>query len=633
MTSGHMASRGPIKHSAESLAQKKKQEHKIRLANLSRVYEHADRVLSGTPMKVTVVDQGHAPAWSDGENVFINSDMITEFDIEELVQITGLNYHELAHQLYSPRRGTSLVKWIEDQHLLSENYLQAFNILEDQRIETLMVARYPAINPYLVSLITRWIGHTANTANVAYLAMAGRHYLPVQLREAFRDIFIDPSLVPIIQEITTEYRALAFPADYKKAQELTKRFKEEVMDKLVDQGMDQLPDPGGCTHREPVKPGSPENGKQQQKDSARAEKMASPESDFDPDKDSEPTPSGGTEPDTNNGGDPQPTDGGDSLDGPPTKSSAGGDKHDSSPAKLPDNISEILDKIEAQVLSNNDVQNDIKAKQKAIIGSQEKHSETIEKNKLESISIRPDVLAYSRRFSRELERLRDETEPTWQREQPSGKLNAQRYLRGGNLDELFDKWEEGNEGTDIEVVVLVDRSGSMSANHNDVRASEAMWILKRSLESIDVPVTVYSFDTVTEIVYERDSKANRQEIPYVAGRGGTNPKEALLAAERLFKVSSRKSKIMMLITDGEFNDNPNDDIIKRLRSMGVLTVMMLIADDRSVEHNKQYLIDNNRSIDAMWHHCEVYGNVATAGDLIPFARSIVTNTIKNAGRR
>jgi len=629
-----MASRSTISHSADSLAQKKKQEATIRLANLSRVYEHADRVLSGTPIKLTVVESGHAPAWSDGENIFINRDMITDFDIEELVQITGLNYHELAHQLYSPRRGTAVVKWVEDQHLISDNYLQAYNILEDQRIEALMVARYPAINPYLVSLITRWIGHTANTAEVAYLAMAGRHYLPAQLRDAFREIFMDPTLVSVIEEIANEYRTLAFPADYKVAQTLIQRFKEEVIDKLIDQGMDQLPDPGGCTHREPVKPGSPENGKKQAKDSSRAEAMTNALPEFTPPdearKPQEPNEGGG--PDINNA-EPQPQEGGESLEGPPSKAPSGGDKHDSSAGKLPDNINEILDKIEAQVLSNNDVINDVKAKQKAIIGSQEKHAETIEKNELDSISIRPDVLAYSRRFARELEQLRQDAEPTWNREQPSGKLNAQRYLRDVPFDELFDKWEEGNDGTDMEVVILVDRSGSMSANHNDVRASEAMWVLKRSLESIDVPVTVYSFDTVTEVVYERDSKANRQSIPYVSGRGGTNPKESLLAAERLLKVSARKSKIMFIITDGDFNNNPNDDVVKRLRSMGVLTVMVLIADDREFERNKEYYIQNGKSLDDLYHHCEIFGNVATAGDLVPFARSIVTNTIKKAGRK
>ena len=114
----------------------------VRLNALCRVYEQADRVLSGDPVIVKVVPDGPAPAWSDGASISINASQIEDMDLETLTQVNGLNYHELAHHLYTPRRGTDLMKWV-----LDNNYMQAFNMLEDQRIETLLVARYPSIAP------------------------------------------------------------------------------------------------------------------------------------------------------------------------------------------------------------------------------------------------------------------------------------------------------------------------------------------------------------------------------------------------------------------------------------------------------------------------------------------------------
>lgn len=151
------------------------QERSVRLNALCRVYEQADRVLTGDPVIVNVVPDGPAPAWSDGAAIYINLSEINAIDLETLTQVNGLNYHELAHHLYTPRKGTELVKWIIDN-----NYFQAFNILEDQRIETLLTGRYPSIAPYLTATVARWLG-TSDDINGNYVCIRGRRYLPVEL--------------------------------------------------------------------------------------------------------------------------------------------------------------------------------------------------------------------------------------------------------------------------------------------------------------------------------------------------------------------------------------------------------------------------------------------------------------------
>jgi hypothetical protein len=248
------------------------QERSLRLNALCRVYEQADRVLTGDPVLVHVMPDGPAPAWSDGAAIYINVSQIEDMDLETLTQVNGLNYHELCHHLYTPRKGTTLVQWIQEQ-----NYFQAFNILEDQRIETLFVARYPSVAPYLTATVARWLGGSEDTGG-NYLCIRGRRYLPVDIRQAFRDEFAFPELIPNIIDIVDKYRLLAFPKDYEVAKDLVKRLHEEV---LVPMGLDGQQfggGPNGCGERAPVGKGRPEPGKAQEKDAARAQGMGTKES-------------------------------------------------------------------------------------------------------------------------------------------------------------------------------------------------------------------------------------------------------------------------------------------------------------------------------------------------------------------
>ena len=163
-----------------------------------------------------------------------------------------------------------------------------------------------------------------------------------------------------------------------------------------------------------------------------------------------------------------------------------------------------------------------------------------------------------------------------------------------------------------------------------MRASEAMWVIKRAMEQIDAPVTVYSFDEKAELVFDKTQKVNRTQLPFIYGNGGTNPESALVASERLLLASRKKTKILFLITDGDFNHGVNDDIIKRLNARGVLTVFVLIANEDQAERLARYAQQTNQN---RWHECSIHGSVSNASELIPFAKEVVTGTIKKAIHR
>ena len=618
------------------------QQRSVRLNALCRVYEQADRVLTGDPVTVNVVPNGPAPAWSDGASIYINLDQIEEMDLETLTQVNGLNYHELAHHLYTPRKGTELIKWVIDK-----KYFQAFNILEDQRIETLLIGRYPSIAPYLTATVARWLG-ASEDVNGNYVTIRGRRYLPVEIRQAFRDEFAFPELIPKIIRIVDEYRLLAFPQGYARAQELIEQFYDEV---CLPMGL--LPEmdggPNKCGSRDPVSKGRPEPGKAQEKDAQRAAGMGTKESTYVPKPKTKENPSS-----DNNGLSDMPTNTNPNDDGngsnPSTASAprsvqealdireqnintssiTPGTGHAPSLGGLPDKINDMLNTAIDEVLERKDVQADVKTKQRVIVGGDGKHEDITKKGKFSDTSVPQDAVISYRKFAKELQRLRDDSEPTWQRETPTGRLNVQRVIRGCEIDQSFDRWDEGDDGCDIEAVILVDRSGSMSSQQNDKKASIACWTIKRALEHIQAPVTVYAFDDKAEVAYTRNERASKTQYKFIYGNGGTEPYPTLIAAEQLLMASRKKNKMLFIVTDGVFNTNKNDELIERITRRGILTSMILIMDDKEW---KYYVEDHNQlTQEQLRHKAEVFARINTAKDLLPFAKQVVVSAIKKRSR-
>lgn len=607
------------------------QERIVQLGALCRVYEQADRVLTGDPLIVNVMPDGPAPAWSDGAAIYINQKEITEMDIETLTQVTGLNYHELAHHFYTPRKGTELIKWV-----LDNNYMEATNILEDQRIETLLVARYPSVAPYLINTCARWLGSSPDELEGVYPLVRGRRYLPVEIREAYRDAFAFPEVIPSIIDIVDQYRLLAFPKDYKKAQELIERFNDEVLKPFKSSDIPMSGGPNGCGRRDPISKGRPEPGKAQEMDAKRAGNQGTTESVYVAKPKNKVEPANTNTPDVSEQAAkmPVPQSAADALtlralnqeatkDTPPSLTP--GEGHHASKGGIPDNINDMLDKAIDSVYDNKAVQQDIKAKQRVIVGGDGKFDESNKMGKFDLTSVPHETIVMYRRFAKELERLRDECEPSWNKGVPSGRLNVQRVINGCEIDEAFDRWEEGNDGADVEAVILVDRSGSMSSNQNDKNASLACWTIKRALEAIDAPVTVYAFDDQTEIAYKRSDRANKTHYKFIYGNGGTNPYGALVAAEQLLMSSRKKNKMLFIITDGVFNAEKNDELIARISKRGILTAMTLIMDKRDMEY---YTNANQYNESSFRHGAEVFGHINSARDLVPFAKSVVMGAIK-----
>jgi hypothetical protein len=183
-------------------------------------------------------DQASAPAHNDGKNITFNATLIKELDDETVRSLHGLNYHELAHLLFTPRIGTALGKWVMEkvsktikvdshrynhetqqrepfsydyavEELAEPRRLTAFNILEDSRAERLLTIKYPSVKPFLTVLISDYIIEQPEQLGEAFYLLAGRMYLDRELRALSARLYADKygeDRARAIYEVMAEYR-------------------------------------------------------------------------------------------------------------------------------------------------------------------------------------------------------------------------------------------------------------------------------------------------------------------------------------------------------------------------------------------------------------------------------------------
>ena len=155
--------------------------------NLSR----ADSILTGTDLKVEFVDQYNvpAPSYTDGETIWFNiaaMRMTKPMDDGDIIRVNGLNYHELAHVIYTPRQHTSWGQFIMN----NRKYHAVANILEDARIERFLIAMYPSVQGYLHAVVLKYIlDQPQHQLAAAHLLLHGRRYMPQDIRDGVKDLW------------------------------------------------------------------------------------------------------------------------------------------------------------------------------------------------------------------------------------------------------------------------------------------------------------------------------------------------------------------------------------------------------------------------------------------------------------
>ena len=585
------------------------------LDSFCSVFQKADRILTNLSVDVFLNDEveNHSPAWNDGKNVTFNASQIRELTEDTVTSLHGLNYHELAHLMFTPRVGTALGKWVmerktvvhenkwkdyqgnehtsthEEIQLLDPKRSRAFNILEDCRAEYYLTLKYPSIRPFLVATIGEYLAKTPDDFAENFILLAGRQYFSLAGRQySFLSYAEKYGLEQAKQVylICSEYRSLVYPRDYTRGQEL--------IEQLIAIMPDDFDSPSGCGGRPVMRNGKPAGEKEQ---------------------------------DTLKGADNEPD--GLALGG--NGYSETGKKNDNGEFVKEtkdfntDKQAEILESIEQTV-----------QRAKADSTLRQKVSETIKAITKDSSTksilgkgggtgdepTQAEIMA-SRLFGQELERIRIECDPAWELERPTGKLNVRRAMNAdvNEISKLFDRWTIGNDDYDIECCIALDRSGSMYSEIGS--ASRSAWVIKRAIEKINGRVSVMTFNHESRMLYTADQKASATTALIAYPSGGTDPYYAILESQRIFSQSKAKTKLMFLLTDGAFNDSSNG-MIESMNRDGVFTSVVFLGN----EEQAKTIMENPEQVSSYSHGAKNFRAIGKPSDLVKVAKDVVKHTIK-----
>lgn len=592
-----------------------------RMKALASVYQLADSIIAREQVSVKVGVSGNTaiPAWTTGAEIFINASALDVDDFDDLVSMHGLNFHELSHVLYSPRQGTNLLQYCIEEHLMP-----AFNILEDQRIESLITTKYPSTAPWLTAAVLRWVTRESSALDRGYMFVRGRRYLPGELRGSLRSMFNRQDLLSEIDRIVDTYRLLVFPTDYDTAKPLI-----ADMQRILEQVGSTTPDPNG--HSEApwhvCDKGRPAPVKEQR---GLRDRMGTESKQDDTVEDSTDDGEGQGESAEMSGL------AGDTDDAAATTD----DNHDevsddSSPATGTGDSSAQADKIREQMqrmldvlLTSQEVTDDIERTRRSIEASA--GAVSLPRSKHMSREPLADFALMERRLTQTMTLLQEEAEPGWHRREDFGRLNVVRWAIERDPEEAFDRWDEGvTDAVDIEAVILLDASGSMNGIIEE--ASNAMWALKRAFDAVEISTTVIAYDNHSETLYDSQERATLSvRIP--AKGGGTNPSDGLNQAARIFSGSGRKHKLLVTLTDGAWasgHDRFNlcsEDYIRRMNDDGVITALGFI--DPILDYHLEMGYDMDEMLAANRHGCQTV-QFAHGENLVPFISDIVTGMIRS----
>lgn len=141
--------------------------------------------------------------------------------------------------------------------------------------------------------------------------------------------------------------------------------------------------------------------------------------------------------------------------------------------------------------------------------------------------------------------------PDWEYDEPQGKINLSMVMQPNyDLQECFINWNhDAQKECSVDIVVLADRSGSMSKDIDEVMGM--CWSVHHSLaENMDSDMTIIAYNGGTPI--EQQSLDN--DVVTCKADGGTILSPALHRGIEILDNSEKAHKLMIILTDGHWFD-------------------------------------------------------------------------------
>ena len=154
-----------------------------------------------------------------------------------IVRLLGYGYHEIGHVLFTPDNNLSALRHVTNKHTVDPTYRSAFNILEDGRIERLMLRHYAAILPYLTLAICNLFPVTPQNplslTSIFFLA-GRRNYLPTDyLAASLSQCTLSQKDIKELFAVTAEYNRLAWKNKDREHNKATDAKAEALIERFV----------------------------------------------------------------------------------------------------------------------------------------------------------------------------------------------------------------------------------------------------------------------------------------------------------------------------------------------------------------------------------------------------------------
>lgn len=584
-------------------------------------------------------------AKSDAENIIFNPKNIGDLnDPDVALQLRGTSLHEIGRILLTPRAGSNLVKWVR-----GNKYERAFNALESQRTEVFLSAKYSNVKHWFTAAIAKYLLDNQTELGMLFPLIDGRTYLPLELRKALRKAFVIPELVTELSDIISRYTVLnlADSAQIPTAMQLIteyhnlidQAFKDSTKDRYgqAHSGWDEMPNMNESGKGSIIKSSErskpmPKAGQDRiiekilkERDKEFIESSGDEEGE-EYDK-PEPGDSPGDQPGDKPGDKPSDGDGESDKPGDGESDKPGGKSVGGKPK--PGMVNNITDMAKKHLSNTKNILredlNDMVANFNGDTTLSSKNQPTPARSNWErQMPVAPEVIQQVKSFVSQLELIRAEHDPGWERKVNGGKLSVYRYATGGAVDEVFDRWDEGREDVvDIETVILLDNSGSMSWTIES--AHDSMWAIKRAMDKIGAATTVLTFADDARMLYSANQRAKVTKT-FVGTAGGTSPKQAIDYAKYIFANSERAIKILIVITDGVwYNAKEQDQVIHTLRKAGVITALGFVDESQQwdAERRERYGYSTTEPMKIDGHNAEIVVPLVDGKSLLTLAKALV----------
>lgn len=516
---------------------------------------------------------------------------IAKFDDKALrtlvSDIKGLAYHEVGHIRFTVplpelcEMAGVPVDWI------TPAFKTTWNVLEDQRMESAVVAESPVVAAYFTTMVYNWLlkdQSSRGTAPEQFVLISGRRYLPRPLRQAMRAKFAAKhgiTLTKQVEECIRLYKAASTPAEMTEQVATLTRLLAPIGG--AGGGVDtHSPSTGGKPNKgesnsDKIKASSTSDTDDTPDEQEQEQTVSAPVTD-EADEGSESKGAGGTtdeqaddeqeEDDRGQGGDdaddeeeeeaPSPlgTDGG--ADDAPTQTDDNGSGTGHSPDGSDDfDVNkEIRDLLEQAMddLTNSDtvsdVIRDINERANTSTSSLSSYVPRVPQNP--AMSAKSEELVSA--LIPTLEVYTADSAPIWQTHQTRGIIDPFTYrTRPSGSSEYRRQYDDtGNTGIDIAVTIMLDVSTSMIGSEYGLGA--VAYASKTACDALSIPCTVCTFNHSGYILWGKD---DQPEHTALVCDGGTSPTELFNALDEQFYEKS--TQLVIVMTDGVFSLNGGCD--------------------------------------------------------------------------